>query len=1645
MSRDILISNTFKHLDRDTHPDAKNNETYEYALNATIDDYNQVGYISNESSNRLCHDYGETIVGSSYIEDRNATLVFLKNGELHLLSHEDCSSKFIASDTEFGCDWGFKECEWIYGEFKTMFPCDDLFVYWSSGCQYYWLNIDEMLDPVRKQALKDTIKEEKKQCSDRTCDYFRVFKCVATPKIVPISYDKGGQVPQGAYQFVGRLKDRDNNYSNWNNVTDPVYIGSENNVCGERSEGYIEINISSLDCKYDAIELAVIITSGGITSARRLAHLHYNAGSTSYTYYGTEGEPIDISELLIKKNTYIQGQDLMQKDGRLYLYNIKQIKNLDYQRRANEIETNWVEYEYTWEEAKRLGLKSHMRGETYAYGIKWNYCDGTSTPVFHIPASAGAGANSNASSGQSSNAGSSGNTFQVTQEGKYERTRSPIDDTVANPQGEVYQPIADLIKAWEVEMSDVCEALSTCEECSKGQEACNKEKARVEEVSGKYQDLLAKYGASEGLDEFPTTLTPTKIKEGAAKIIQAVENRERLKYQEQKIKVNNETSYEDTSGTDGDIFQAIADNGLDGLKPTKFGSQYYDANGVNLTGDNPKIKSYGNTRPELEKDLVYPDFKNCQGEYIYGSLAGTPIKHHKFPDTYEKPHYISKSTGVPSKITPEADPLSDAYVRLLGVRFDNIEFPSKEELSKPLDSDNPFTILYVKRTDSNKTIIAKGLATKTFLATNNDKYYAFPRHAVNSKERVDRNIDVNGSRLYGSDLDGGSFNFHSLDTNTRKLALNFTQVIPELEYYGEGFRYGLYAEGKKPDDQYYGTRIDQAGTRQFINLNKYVPASRNIIEPKYKTYARAHSVISPPKGGVIPLMNKYRESSVWIDGTLPALTKGLTSSSDNSFIGDVFDHAVPIEKAAAHYVTLKRDLPNQYGDLTGLVYIPLLQASKNQGSSIQGPVGDIFIGPYTFRRTGFVSDKVGNKFDIPGGQAAVGYEVTKKEERSVCDPPEDILLAELGTWVHTTLPKERDAADAKNYAGLHSPNRRIQKRELSIAAEGPETDYYFPKVVKTLIIYWGEFEVNPAYRAIGSRENGEVVYPDIRPLQLDSDVYQLKTHAWEESFINRFYCRLEQPSKWSVAKKVLIRTLINIIFPMLGIDNLFDIASGTEFVGNLVEFPMLYAMWYMLNKQVFTNDYLDKMVGIPQCKTDEEGSDCGCQITNFEDNYHAYCNDFSKINDTEVFYGMPEPYNTCDCDDCDSFTNNEIYYSNKQILTSETDSYKSFNANQLLTIPANSGKLKKLLVVKNQFIAHTTDNMYVLQYGKQTIPSSTGELLLGQAGLLSEPMPLFDGIVEGYAGLSDPNHSINTSLGYFWVDYDAKKVYRYAEGIEEISAAGMFNFFKDYIQFCNKKDCLQEKVPGSNYYSLGLDPRLNRFLITKSDGNSSFTLSYDLRRKNWISYHSYIPQFYIWDRDHMYTSNGNSIWIHDNNDSYQTYYGTYYPYILEFTSREPSSEIAGIKYKGTILNTEAREGDRLNLFKRETFNKVWLRNTHQTTGYINLEQRDQENQYDKLKERKGEIEVQWKANQWRFNELYDFTGDSNLPIVNYNDTCLPDVSPTNIQYFKALDKVSYENRILFDNYFTYRFIFDKFASLKLYTKNIITNAQKITE
>ena len=199
-------------MSRDSLRSMQPSNTWRLALNAVHKDRESRAYgLVNEEGNELCQEFGGNIVGSSYIDERNQTLIFTDNDELWLLDHKKKSKKFVMSAGEFGCKWDLGNCEHHYAEFKVDQPCNELTAYFSSKCTYYKVNIDEMCDDKRKQAIKSCFKsEEEAEACQYSCDYFRLFKCVCTPKIVAKPSTRGGHgMLAGAYQFAVQLEVND--------------------------------------------------------------------------------------------------------------------------------------------------------------------------------------------------------------------------------------------------------------------------------------------------------------------------------------------------------------------------------------------------------------------------------------------------------------------------------------------------------------------------------------------------------------------------------------------------------------------------------------------------------------------------------------------------------------------------------------------------------------------------------------------------------------------------------------------------------------------------------------------------------------------------------------------------------------------------------------------------------------------------------------------------------------------------------------------------------------------------------------------------------------------------------------------------------------------------------------------------------------------------------------------------------------------------------------------------------------------------------------------------------------------------------------------------------------------------------------------
>lgn len=1738
----VLQNNFTGGMNKDAMNEMAPDNTYRLALNAIDQSRDNSAFgLVNEEGNRLAHRFNGEIKGWSYIDDIESTLFFIYNGssELWIFNHNTEEAKFVVSDQELGCEWGFDGCEFLYAEFKRFNACNELHAYWSSDCVYHVVNIDEMLNPQRKASAVA-----------QGCGYTEVFRASCSPHLSAFAAQNSGSTMEGGtVQFAVQLKDADNNTSNVFRVSQPVSIETPDNIAGQIAKGSARLRIDNLDPKWKDVIIYVIHTVGGVQTIKKMPARGYTSRGMTFEYYGQKGELVDPSVIYNKNKTYLRGKDLFQKDGRMYFYNVSKERNLNYQKYANQIQVQAVEYEVSFEMQERYHFPSMMRGEVYALGIRWNFADGTHSPVFHIPGrvSGDAGANSEPEEELSQYCRSeSGECLPCTNcgdecvecsprgsvetrssrrrripspgeeqdldptllddyynpidlgsyntEGEFDRKRNPskredrpnesdcLEENIESSVNNMSTNEGSYVEAAECE---ACTKECECCECDNvgccgGSGDCCEEWVPAEGVGGDCDcDVLPRQVGDDINDHSDTHRSHSRVvSEMAAKddpdpecetgsfqdaandYINGTEEREYIT--RKKPEITHTVSESAKGGVTKDrtpttktlevrtIFDpGVSDAGSgDGqntvttevpTSPNTYrGDNWVDAYGNEQTEESVRKIREIPTSP-YASSILYPDDVDCDGNRFFPSGS---VTYHQIPDTSVSPHFVSSQNGVVNKYQPDNYEFADTVIRPIGLKFNNVTWPSDDELPKPICPNNPYTIMYVKRTDQNRRVFAKGWMSGVFNGDVYGKEYNYPRHGVNSFETVDRFIasGTNGDSRKGSHSDEPYYTFHSPDTDADRSYLPVTHIRADLRLKGSGWRHGLYAKGREPkENQWTGTRKDNLGARVANNLNHYdIAGSQTTIEGI--SYAPGNTVVTTPAGMTKPLMNRYRESSVYLKAgeLLPG------SERDKSFVGDVLNHAAPTT-CNAPYAALIRDIPDQYGSVESLQYIELgLNASQIHGPGggvLEGLCGDSWIGPYAKRRTSYVSNKKGNFFNPPAKPGAVC------RERSICESPDDKVFEYVGLDHYPTkLPKSGDLWDPKNYAGLHTISGNCgaygYSKPFNIAQgeTDSESDFYWPGTLKSLVITIVESNLNPFLLETGEGsqiKTGKVYYPKLKDLHLDSDAPA--RHPWEDSYLNRFYKYVEQPSLKQRTLKTLIRSTLNIIVPALGLTEFSDLEGVMDTIGTFMVYPLLAAMWVFANNVIFTDRRLNQMLGIDDCLRDEEGGEFDDKVENWEDAYARYNLDYSKVNDFNIGLAMPLPYNTCNCSTCDDAgVHDLIYHSNKQHPGSEIDVYRSVKLNNYFEIPAHAGKLQKLFTQAGRLFAHTTDGI---------LPLATDQT--GQ--LVAEPQVILGELSEGIYGTRSPNAAINTPMGYMFVDDQAKKIYRFnGSGLpEEISIYGMNSFFRENLGFCDPDSCYDEKTNNGTHYDLGWDPRYNRLLVTKHDGETcnSFTVSYNPLGTNggkWVSFHSYIPEGYLWDRYNLMSirTGQGEVWAHHEEGTYSNFYEEQYPFIVEFVASSKDFQHVDPRYIELI--SEAWRNGELDL--DYTFNKLLLFNSTQSTGLRDLEvvsdnRGQRRSQIERAVQSTAVIPAIKKGRVFNINQIFDLTAAGCRYPKIFTSSCdcqvIPDVSEQDIDC-KAVSSQDMENRVFSDQYQGYRFVSEGNANTRLHLKLVRT-------
>lgn len=346
-------------LQRDIQCINQPEQTIRFGLNGVKNEFDA---IENERSTILCAEFPEEVVGQLTVNN-NEVVVFTENS-IYLLNLDDCSYTQII-------DCVIPNAKYVNAVYHVLQDCNQREVFWVDGVhELRKINIDKPED----------------------CN-LNVFKCNHILDIKTKILNYGGFLSTGVYQFAYRYKN-----GNVAIISDPIYIYDEDiseswslidgAIAGTATSKSIEIIINGINTLEEEVELIAISTIGGVISAVIIDKVQA-IPIINYTYNGSFKSAMTLNELLVPTISFSVASLICEFQNSLLISGLKQVKNIDYQKYANEIKIDWVTYKIpaslAYKQPDFMNLKTFMGDEVYAFGIVGFFCDGTTTPVFHIP------------------------------------------------------------------------------------------------------------------------------------------------------------------------------------------------------------------------------------------------------------------------------------------------------------------------------------------------------------------------------------------------------------------------------------------------------------------------------------------------------------------------------------------------------------------------------------------------------------------------------------------------------------------------------------------------------------------------------------------------------------------------------------------------------------------------------------------------------------------------------------------------------------------------------------------------------------------------------------------------------------------------------------------------------------------------------------------------------------------------------------------------------------------------------------------------------------------------------------------------------------------------------------------------------------
>jgi hypothetical protein len=385
-------------LNMDQIPSQLAKGKYTYALNATLENFDANGYtIQNEPGNEWCLDFPEgfILIGKHFIVEQTKHIFFLtnpatSNNQIGYMENNDCIYHILVDAPCLNFNINYP----IHKVVHKITNCTTE-IYWTDGLNpRRYLDINDIPKIIRwGTPLCDPV-----YSCDIDCNQLKIQANFDIPLLEIVDVNNTGNIIAGTYQFAIQYADASGNpYTSYYSITNPTPIGDSsittpnfNYPVGKA----IVIDIQHLDITgmFSYFNIAVIKTINAITSVELVGTYSIEKNNLQITYTGQNVTNIrlSINDIFERYPYYDIAQDLTTAQDVLIWDQLSSVDRTNYQKIANFISLQWE----TWripatenyaDELNATNLRSYLRDEVYPFEIQFLLDNGKQTDGFHIP------------------------------------------------------------------------------------------------------------------------------------------------------------------------------------------------------------------------------------------------------------------------------------------------------------------------------------------------------------------------------------------------------------------------------------------------------------------------------------------------------------------------------------------------------------------------------------------------------------------------------------------------------------------------------------------------------------------------------------------------------------------------------------------------------------------------------------------------------------------------------------------------------------------------------------------------------------------------------------------------------------------------------------------------------------------------------------------------------------------------------------------------------------------------------------------------------------------------------------------------------------------------------------------------------------